>query len=288
MRVDAVVLDVDGVLVDVTDSYRRAVVESVERVYGETIDRETLQAFKDAGGFNNDWQLTDAVALFVLARREGYGADLDAYTAEIASRGGGLAAAKAAIREGIPADAAARTFGEWDPEWLRDVFQHLYLGSDLYRDLEGGEPRFEAAGCIHDEPVVVEESTIRTLQSRYHLGVITGRPAAEADIALDRAGLKVDPGARYTMDDWEGGKPDPDALLALAAVFGAERIAFVGDTLDDIRTAVNADRQDESRTYVGVGVLTGGLTGDAGERKYAAAGAVAVVDSVDDLPDLFE
>ena len=71
MNVDAVILDVDGVLVDVADSYRRAIVEAVEYVYGDSIRREEVQQFKDAGGFNNDWELTYAAALFVLAQREG-------------------------------------------------------------------------------------------------------------------------------------------------------------------------------------------------------------------------
>jgi len=66
-------------------------------------------------------------------------------------------------------------------------------------------------------------------------------------------------------------------------------VAFTGDTLDDIRTAVNADAADEGRVYYGVGVLTGGLTGDDGRRKYSTAGAAAaVVESVNDLPDLLE
>ncbi|MFC6730904.1 TIGR01548 family HAD-type hydrolase, partial [Natronoarchaeum mannanilyticum] len=87
---DAVVLDIDGVLVDVADSYRRAIVESVEAVYGEAIPRTGIQQFKDAGGFNNDWELTYAAALYVLADREGYDADLAAFTDAIAERGGGL------------------------------------------------------------------------------------------------------------------------------------------------------------------------------------------------------
>ena len=67
MHADAVVLDVDGVLVDVADSYRRAIVESVARLYDRTVDRSEIQLFKDAGGFNNDWELTYAAALYVLA-----------------------------------------------------------------------------------------------------------------------------------------------------------------------------------------------------------------------------
>ena len=74
--------------------------------------------------------------------------------------------------------------------------------------------------------------------------------------------------------------------VTLADRFDAQRVAFVGDTLDDVRTAVNASDVDD-RTYYGIGVLTGGLTGAHGEKKYEQAGAEAVVESVNDLPDLF-
>jgi len=286
MNVDAVVLDVDGVLVDVADSYRRAIVESVERVYGETIEKADIQPFKDAGGFNNDWELTYAAALYVLGSRAGLDLGVDAFTGRIAERGGGLDAAEAVVEAALGDDAEA-VFDEWDPERLRDVFQQLYLGSDLYRDLEGGEPDLEAAGFIHDEPVILEESTVAALQERYDVGILTGRPAAEADIALERAGLDVPGEHRFTMDDWDEGKPDPRALVTLAERFDAERVAFAGDTLDDVRTAVNADAADD-RVYYGVGVLTGGLTGEEGRRKYSGEGAAAVVESVNELPDLLE
>ncbi|MFC7075532.1 TIGR01548 family HAD-type hydrolase [Haloarcula halophila] len=287
MQVDAVVLDVDGVLVDVADSYRRAVVESVDRVYGETISRAEIQRFKDAGGFNNDWEVTDAAALFVLASREADVADLAAFTDAIAERGGGLDAAKAVLRELLDPAAADWVFDAWDRDRLREVFQTLYLGSELYRELEDGEPAFDAPGYIHDEPVIVEDGTLATLTERYDVGVVTGRPAAEADIALDRVGLDLPGEHRFTMDDWEEGKPHPAALVTLAERFDAERIAFVGDTLDDVETAVNADETDD-RVYYGVGVLTGGLSGEDGRRKFAGVGASAVVESVNDLPDLLE
>ena len=288
MRVDTVVLDVDGVLVDVAESYRRAVVESVERRHGATLPRDDLQAFKDAGGFNNDWELTDAAALYVLARERGLDADVAAFTDAVAANGTGLDGARAAIRDALGDDAADAVEADWDPEALRETFQALYLGSDLYRDIEGGEPPFEAAGYIHDEPVIVTAETVEALSERYPVCVLTGRPSAEADIALERAGLDVAADRRFTMDDWDHGKPHPEALVTLAGRTGADRVAFVGDTLDDVRTAVNADAADDDTAYYGVGVLTGGLTGDEGRAKYADAGASAVVDSVNDLPGLLE
>jgi HAD superfamily hydrolase (TIGR01548 family) len=288
MRVDAVVLDVDGVVVDVADSYRRAIVESVEAVYGEALPRESVQPFKDAGGFNNDWTLTYALALYVLACEEGYERSIGAFTDAIAAEGGGLDAAEAVVERALESAALERVRERWDPERLRDVFQALYLGADLYREFEGGEPPLERSGFINDEPVILEPETRRSLTEYYDVGVLTGRPASEASIALERVGLDVPEGHRFTMDDWEGGKPDPDALLTLAERFDAAAVAFVGDTLDDVRTAHNAAAADPSREYYGIGVLSGGLTGRSGRERYESLGADAVVESVNELPELLE
>ncbi|MDZ7745292.1 MAG: TIGR01548 family HAD-type hydrolase [Halobacteriales archaeon] len=283
MDADAVVLDIDGVLVDVANSYRRAVVDSVERVYDDTIDRESIQLFKDAGGFNNDWELTYAVALYVLARDAGFPLSLDTFTEKIGASGGGLAGAETVVADQLDPHSRESVYADWDRDRLHGVFQELYLGSDLYREFEGEEPTLDTDGYIHDEPTILTAETRDILTDRYDVGVVTGRPAAEADIALDRVGLDVPDEHRFTMDDAAPGKPDPTALVTLAERFDAETTVFVGDTLDDIETAINADETDD-RTYHGIGVLTGGLTGETGREKYERAGATAVLDSVNDLP----
>ncbi|MFB6118089.1 TIGR01548 family HAD-type hydrolase [Halosegnis sp.] len=285
MRADAVVLDVDGVLVDVADSYRRAIVESVERVYGDTIDRETIQLYKDAGGFNNDWELTYAAALYVLARRVGFPLSVETFADKVAASGGGLGAAETVVADHLDPHDREQVYAEWDREQLRAAFQALYLGADLYRDIEGGEPPFETRGYVHDEPTLLEPAVRDELRSRFDVGVLTGRPAAEADIALERVGLDVPEPHRFTMDDWRAGKPDPHALVRLAERFDADDVVFVGDTLDDVKTAVNAATADPDRSYHGVGVLTGGLSGETGRQKFDQAGARAVLESVNDLPE---
>ena len=289
MNADAVVLDIDGVLVDVENSYRRAIVESLEYVYGDTIDREDVQLFKDAGGFNDDWELTDAAALYVLARRERPRLSIETYTGLIAASGGGLEAARTAIADELDPAAREQVLDAWDPERLRAVFQQLYLGPDRYRRLEDAEPdpELDAGGFIDDESVLISGATREAL-SAWPLGVVTGRPAAEADIALSRVGLEIPDEHRFTMDDWAEGKPHPRALVTLARHFESRETVFVGDTLDDIRTARNAAETDPDREYRAVGVRTGGLTGIEGTKRFEAAGADAVCGSVNDLPDLLD
>ncbi|MFQ3319066.1 MAG: HAD superfamily phosphatase [Natronomonas sp.] len=287
MNVDAVILDIDGVLVDVADSYRRAIVESIDHVYGDTIEKDNIQLFKDAGGFNNDWELTYAAALYVLARREKPRLSIETYTGLIAASGGGLEGARTAVADELEPAAREQVLANWDRSRLRDVFQQLYLGSGLYRELESDDPDLETEGFIHDESVLLAPDTREALEA-WPLGIITGRPEAEADIALERVGLDVADEHRFTMDDWEEGKPHPHALLTLADRFDADSLVFVGDTLDDIETATNAAEADPNREFHGIGVLTGGLTGEEGRRKYEDAGASEIIDSINDLPELLE
>jgi len=213
--------------------------------------------------------------------------DVETFTGRIAEGGGGLDAAKEVVGDlpresrrrgsatsGIPSDSARR-------------FRRCTSARSCTASWRAAPP-LSAPGYIHDEPTLVEPETIADLTDRFDVGVLTGRPAAEAEIALERVGLDVPEDRRFTMDDWEEGKPHPRALVTLAERFDADRIAFIGDTLDDVRTARNADDEDASRVYYGIGVLTGGLTGDEGRRKFAENGADAVVEDVNELVELLE
>jgi len=289
MEVDAVVLDVDGVLVDVEDSYRRAIVESIDRVYGETIDRDQVQMFKNAGGFNNDWELTYAAALYLLAHERGLTVGLQSFTDEIALTEGGLAAAESVVEDTLGDEEMAALREEWHKAELKDTFQQLYLGETLYRELEGAEPDLETTGFIYDEEPLITTDALRDILERFEVGILTGRPAAEADIAINRVGLEdLPPDVVFTMDDWEGAKPEPEALLELATRLEADATVFVGDSLDDVRTAVNAAQEDGDRDYHAIGVLSGGLSGEEGRIEFELEGADEVVEDVNELPGILD
>ncbi len=51
----------DGVLVDVSASYRRAIQETVGFFTGKKAQLKEIQNFKEKGGYNNDWDLTEAI-----------------------------------------------------------------------------------------------------------------------------------------------------------------------------------------------------------------------------------
>ena len=51
----------DGVLVDVTESYRETIVQTVRRFTGSTITRDRIQDYKNSGGWNNDFALAQRI-----------------------------------------------------------------------------------------------------------------------------------------------------------------------------------------------------------------------------------
>jgi HAD superfamily phosphatase len=58
MNKPLLVFDMDGVLVDVTESYRETIARTVEHFTGARPPHERIQEVKNAGGWNDDWKLS--------------------------------------------------------------------------------------------------------------------------------------------------------------------------------------------------------------------------------------
>lgn len=57
-NIKVILFDMDGVLADVSASYREAIRKTAEKYIGRMISDIEIERLKDEGGFNNDWKLT--------------------------------------------------------------------------------------------------------------------------------------------------------------------------------------------------------------------------------------
>ena len=55
-----IIFDVDGVLVDVRGSFHRTLIETLQRFTGKRVTASEIHAWKNRGGFNDDWKLSHA------------------------------------------------------------------------------------------------------------------------------------------------------------------------------------------------------------------------------------
>jgi HAD superfamily phosphatase len=67
-----IIFDMDGVLVDVSESYRETIRQTVRHFTGKEITRELVQDYKNAGGWNNDWALSQKIISDITGRDIAY------------------------------------------------------------------------------------------------------------------------------------------------------------------------------------------------------------------------
>lgn len=177
---DVLIFDMDGVLVDVSESYRETVVRTVEFFTRQTISRDLIQDYKNQGGWNNDWLLSQKIC-----------ADL-----------------------GVDVEY----------QIVVDKFNDFFLNHRL----------------IDRERWIARNGLLEGLSEKYELAIFTGRNNWEAEITLKREGW-WDRFLLVTASDVAREKPAPDGLLKIAAMRPDKRLLYIGDTVDDARSAKAAN-----------------------------------------------
>ena len=215
-----IVFDLDGVLVDVADSYRETIIRTIEHFTGRRVTRDDIQQIKNRGGFNDDWALCHTVI---------------------------------------------RDFGHDTPyEQIVEHFQDLFLGKN-------------DDGLILRERWMPKPGLLEELGEKWRFAIFTGRTRDEARLTLDRCArhLVFDPIVGNT--DIPNLKPAPDGLLKIRAACPDLPMFYLGDNIDDARSARAAKVQ-----FIGV-------AGEENSRReeltelFLQEGAWAVIDNVNQL-----
>ena len=75
-KIDAIIFDCDGVLIDVRQSYYKATIETINYIINNLtnskidglVTNETIHLFKRSGGYNNEWDISYAITLFIILK----------------------------------------------------------------------------------------------------------------------------------------------------------------------------------------------------------------------------
>jgi len=246
VRARLLVLDVDGVLLDPKPSFYRAaletaswaiasVIESVERgKAAPVLDERHVGVFKAIGGWNDDFDLACALAWAGLVESVGAGTALD-----VANRCAGGLERASVVLSGI---VGAARFESWvnrlPVKRIRERTAARYAGSMHMQAMYGFDPAdfpgVPDGGLAHLEPMLCDASWLA--RPAWELALFTGRNPGEAQLAIDRFGLRIEASRRMVDDGSRPRKPAPDGLLTLSTEDVG--MVFVGDSIDDQRAAV--------------------------------------------------
>jgi len=210
----------DGVIVDVSGSYRE-VVRQTARLFFNGIGSENtlpeplfsladLASVKQAGGLNNDWELTYHVLSLLMTKiktpseipiSDGFDG-LDNLISRCNAEG------LAAYLKSSPTPLTdldkqhSAKVNAWinhlstgdvgSGNVIKQIFQELYLGGHLFSQTYGIAAKIHSSqGLINQESLLIPASTFNRLAQTHQLGLATGRPRSEAEHALDRFNLQT-------------------------------------------------------------------------------------------------
>ncbi len=231
IQLDVLIFDIDGVLIDVSESYRSAIRQTVQLYLqdvlglrpfaGGLVSPEDVAAFKLAGGFNNDWDLTIGILRYFvnmldtdsssadsknravtldslrqagrrvntsveqLAQRK----DIPSFARAVGETGGGLAAVGRIL--GQHNDHLLVASGDrLDTNLVKRLFEEIYLGDEHFQEEYGELPLlYHGPGLIRRERRIASLPALSSLAQKLALGIATGRPRRQAQFALETAAM---------------------------------------------------------------------------------------------------
>ena len=130
--------------------------------------------------------------------------------------------------------------GEWNNDW---ALTHRILAdqgiTSKYTDVQREFTRlFQGpAGFVMQEEWLVAEGILERLSARHRLGIFTGRLQSDAAHTLQRFAAHVAFTPRICAEDVTNGKPAPDGLRRIQRDHPGAELVFLGDTIDDARSA---------------------------------------------------
>ncbi len=248
-----ILFDIDGVIRDVSNSYRLAVKKTVCSFCGWEPSSLDIDNLKNEGIWNNDWDLS-----------------LELITRFTKERNSSIMPPK--------------------KEEIIKIFEKLYFGCSPDKDYS------KWSGFIKNEEILVNKDLFKTLTNNDILwGFVSGAEVPSAKFVLEeRLNLKNPP--LIAMGDAPD-KPNPTGFIELAQSLlkhelsaASPPIAYVGDTIADINTVINAREKIPEQVFISIGIAPPHLHSANNEKeriKYEcnleAAGADLLIKSINDL-----
>jgi HAD superfamily hydrolase (TIGR01548 family) len=337
---DLLIFDMDGVLIDVSRSYRKTIQQTIH-IYLEhclgmranLVSHEEISLFKSAGGFNNDWDLTSGFLLYLLslsglppcpkrtrfadvkeaisflkrkssefsppATKPPQKNHLPDFLEKVKGQGGGLKGVCLALKKSL--DGWVYGSGDLEQENLvKRIFQELYLGRQFTSCYHLTPLFYRGPGLYLKEDLLIPRRILSALRKRIRMGIASGRPRYEAELALKRFQLLPYFDGVITLDECMEEeqrllhttgkrmnllKPHPYSILRAIEEIGISnpRCGYIGDVVDDMVAAKAAKRKLD---MLAIGFLGGRINRGMTRDSLVRAGADWVIKNPKDLLQL--
>jgi phosphoglycolate phosphatase-like HAD superfamily hydrolase len=186
-----------------------------------------------------------------------------------------------------------RTGNLGEDNLIKRIFQEVYLGEKFTSYYRLYPLFYKGRGFYLREKLLIEKEILSTLRKKLRMGIASGRPRFEANLALKNFHLLPYFDSVITLDECEAeetrilrltgkkvklSKPHPYSVQRTIQEIGGPkpRCGYIGDVVDDMRAARAAKKK---WSILAIGFLSGGSKKRSARESLLKAGADFIIDN---------
>ena len=297
-KIDAVIFDCDGVLIDITKSYDLTIIKTTQYVLKHfaqiedsiDVDFKIIDGFKATGGFNDEVDLTYAAIISIVAAKK-LEKDQTDFIFDVInhSDSSGIVSVEKFIENLVDISDIKKQLsypGTHHENPLYRIFDQIFYGPELYEKLFNNTSSFSESGLIERDDVILDDFLIEKLLKKFDskIAMVTGRGKESVSYSLKSLLNKFDLNNSVFLEDEsrELAKPNPKPLLNSIKGMNSTLPLYVGDSFEDFIMAKKV-------TDLGNETIFCGIIGTSKNPKeklelFEKNDAILVLDSIHLLP----
>ena len=296
-KVDALVFDCDGVLIDITKSYDQTIIVTARHVLKSlakinsaiNIDYKIIDGFKSTGGFNDEVDLTYAAIISIVAASK-LKKDQRKFIFKVIKHAdsSGIVSVERYIKKQVDISEIKKflSFPDFNKySVLRQAFDQIFYGGKLYEKLFNLSSNPDLPGLIHQDEVILDDLLIQKLERKFNskISMVTGRGKESVKYSLKSLLERFDLANSTFLEDESRdlAKPNPQSLVNSICGMNSTVTLYVGDSMEDLIMAKKA-------TQLGYETIFCGIVGTSKNPQkklelFEQNGAILVLDSIREL-----
>ncbi len=297
-KIDAIIFDCDGVLIDIKKSYDLAIIQTTKYVLEHLakinssldINFKIIDGFKSTGGFNDEVDLTYAAIISLVAAKK-----LEKNPANFIfdviknSNSTGIISVEKYLETLTDISDIKKQLsypGTHHNNILYQIFDQLFYGPDLYQKLFNQTSKFSESGLIEQDDVLINDNLMKQLINKFgsKIAMVTGRGKESVRYSLKLLLSKFDLQNSMFLEDElrELAKPNPKSLINSIQGMNSACSLYVGDSMEDFIMAKKTT--DSGHKTIFCGIIGTSKDPQAKLKLFEKNNAILVLDSIHQLP----
>jgi phosphoglycolate phosphatase-like HAD superfamily hydrolase len=232
LNFDAYIFDVDGVLIDTSQSFSSAVLYAVEKATASSrFQLSHYNSLKEISGFNNDWDVAIAGAAWIAFYPS---TSFESFLEVVINKN----SEPKLFIEAIP---------DMTDSFLENVSQlamEAYGGTTACKQLYGFNPTsIKIDGMWKNETPFITKNNIKNILPIS--GIVTGRNKTEMELGFSILGWELPDSRVAVSDNPTLDKPNPENLMNIINELACHSPIYFGDSIDDYLLVKNFNEQSK-------------------------------------------